>query len=85
MAVTIYNKCTLIKNKTISVEHVLKGYGNFVQQAMSYSANFRDYDKQMASFPVAQIAHNGFNCSRWLIGEDEDYEEVNGEVVCTDC
>ena len=20
-----------------------------------------------------------------LIGEDEDYEEVNGEIVCTDC
>ena len=30
---------------------------------------------------------NALYCSRCgaLIGEDEDYEEVNGEVICTDC
>ena len=30
---------------------------------------------------------NALYCSRCgaLIGEDEEYEEVNGEIVCTDC
>lgn len=30
---------------------------------------------------------NALYCSHCgaLIGEDEDYEKVNGEVVCTDC
>ena len=36
---------------------------------------------------VKQMEENKTYCSHCgaLIGDDEDYEEVNGEIVCTDC